>query len=579
MVERNAVCAECGTGYEVELDAGESFDCQECGAEVTMPEAKPRARAQGAAARRGASSSSRRSVSSRHGNSGSSKSKMPLFVGGALLGVVAAVVAVIAATSSGDEGPEENGREEQAESASNDNGGSGAGITGDAVEDGNLTTKETDAASSLFDAASVSTEKTAGPTRKRVLGRDPRTLVMDKLTKHLGHLYLDDQVSAEIEKLRDDVERFQRERWDVDKELRNEHRRLTEAVSALKHDPFLERADSELNKYNIRFGKSDLHLRDSQQNLFDQPFEGFVHTPYIFFVQSHKDGKGEEIAARVHDELTQLKAAFSDYFGNFYELIPNRRHNIIKVMLFRGFGDYQNYNRIKEPDRDRNMTLAHYEPNARMLVVPLAYDDRLGKNKSEEQKQHDLREVMFHEGTHQLLHYFTDSKRGADAGHLSGYGAMWSDEGVAEFFGGHIEHEKGKFQFGKINSRIRSVAADGKNRKNRISFTKLLRWSRSEYERLKNEKFQDATHTHLHVYSQGWALVHFLNFYQNGKYKQRFEEVMKKQLETGDTGLPVFRKVFGDEFEKIEEEFDKYLDWLTDAHTQKRVKDGEIVPN
>ena len=418
---------------------------------------------------------------------------------------------------------------------------------------------------SVFDASAVSADDGGG--KKRVVGRDPKTLSMEKLTKHLGSLYLSRQTAEAIKALEEEVKRHWNERYDVTPEMIEEFRRLEADVSSQRHDPFLSLADAELNKYNTVYAKSDIHLRDADDKLFPRPFNGFVRKPYAFFVQASKEGRDEEIVEQVHDQLVQLKDAFVDYFDDFVELKTTKEGKVIKVMLFRTLKDYQTYTRIKEPERDPTFSLAHYEPAAQMLCVPL----RLGPAGGSD-PEHTRREVMFHEGTHQLLHYYTDQP------HLSAYGAMWSDEGVAEYFGGHRAEKDGKYLFGKINSRIQSVARDQNDPKRRITFIQLLKWTRSDYFRERQENEREATEIHLHVYSQGWALVAFLNHYENGIYRKDFQSIMKQQIETGDYGLPVFRRVFGDRFETVEKQFNAYLDRLTDLWTAKKMRVGDDAP-
>ncbi len=364
------------------------------------------------------------------------------------------------------------------------------------------------------------------------------------------------------------MKRYLKESWHVTKEMQAEHRKLIEDISAEEHDPFLSRVDADLNNFNqYVFKNTDLHLRDANDKLLPNPFVGFPRGPYAFFIQASKEGGEEEIMERTLDQLEQLADAFRDYFGSFIELKENKRHPALKVMLFRTMKSYQDYNRIKEPERDRNFALAHYEPDKRRLCGPLD----LGKMGAGSDPEHTIREVMFHEGVHQIMHYYTNES------HLGNWGDMWSDEGLAEYFGGHSVDEEGEYSFDKINSRIASVAADDKNRKKRISMVELLSWMRSDYAREREENDREATRIHLHVYSQGWMLVHFLNHAHGGKYKGRFQKIMKRRIETGDSGLPVFRQIFDEDFEQLEEEYHAYLDFMTDQYRSKKVKNGLFV--
>lgn len=467
------------------------------------------------------------------------------------LAVVSVVIGLIV---SGGDDDEQNGPEN--------------GESQTAQETAETTTEENDAPS-IFDAGNAS-EAAGESARPRVTGREPKTVKMAKLTDHVGELYLTSETQSRIKALEDEVRRFATERWDISKELRAEYAALEEAVSKESNDPFMRAVNDELNNYNkYVFKRSELHLKGDDGKLLPGPFKGFAYKPYAIFVQASPKGGEEEMAKQVHTELVALSEAFrSDYADILAEnekVIQNvkgaryktadERYPVMKVMLFQSRKDYNTYNRIKDPERDVNFALAHYEPDKRRLHVPMSGFD-----------PHERREVMFHEGLHQLMHRY------ADKSHLGAWGAMWSDEGVAEYYGGHTVKDDGTYEFGTICSRISSVAADDKNRKRRLSLEDLLSWTRSDYAREKERTFERATATHLHVYSQGWALVKFLG----QKYPKQFKEIMRRQIVAGDAGLPVFRMVFGDDFERIEEEFHVYQDQLTDEFRSKKLENGQL---
>ena len=440
-------------------------------------------------------------------------------------------------------------------------------------ETGNTTAAPKKSGSSMFDAAAVTTEEASTQEtaqRERVTNRAPKTVNLKKITKYLGMLYIDEQLEKDILALQKEVEHFKRERWDISKELRAQYRKLLDRVARAKGHPFLSAAQDDLTAFNNFTRRREVHLKDDEGNLLPEPFIGIAHQPFVFMVQAHKSGGEKAIADEVYDWMVQLKAEFERYFEGTLELKPSTRHNRIRIVLFRTYKDYANYNRIKNPERDISFTLAHYEPQNRRLCVPLDFG-AMGGGKD---KKHSFREVMFHEGTHQVMHYFTNKS------HLGAWGAMWSDEGVAEYFAGHAI-EDGKIKFGRVNSRIASVAADRKSNDSRISMEQLLTWTRfkMEKERKKGpEKERAAQRIHSHVYSQGWALVYFFNHYRNGKYKAKFLQIMKQQIEEGRSGLGVCREIFTDEgFEQMENEYFEYLDFLTAAYVNKKIKNHTLV--
>jgi hypothetical protein len=358
---------------------------------------------------------------------------------------------------------------------------------------------------------------------------------------------------------------------DITPEFKARAKALAKALSSRESDPFFRDVGYELMKYNGALKTTEVHLRDKDGKLFETVFSGFALPPYAIFVQRSTAGGAREIAETTAHQLNELRTAFLKRFQDVLDLKENPKSRLIKVMLFRDWTDYQAYNRHKEPDRDRTMVAAHFEPSARMLVVPLKYR---GEENSED-PDHYLRSVMFHEGTHQLLSAYADQK------HLSAYGSMWSDEGLAEHFGGHRveDSDKKSFKFFLVNDvRARSIAAWGKGRDNRLPLRKVLKWTRFiQKDEEKKNPMKSAMWT-SQVYAQGWALVHFMNHELNGKYRKTFDDMMQAQLE-GDTGLPVFMNAFpGNTFDVFEEEFHQFLDKVVDAVKERRLKKGELLP-
>lgn len=407
-------------------------------------------------------------------------------------------------------------------------------------------------------------------SKKPIKKREPRTIDLSPLEKHRGTMLLGADLEKELDALATAVEDHKTRGVDIPQEFKSRAAELDSKLKKREADPFYRDAGFELMKYNGQLKKTEVHLRDKDGKLFDTVFSGFAIPPYAIFVQKSPEGGDRKIAEDTAHQLNELRQAFLKRFQSVLDLKENPKSRLIKVMLFRQWTDYQAYNRHKEPDRDRTMVAAHFEPSARMLVVPLKY----GGEENSEDPDHYLRSVMFHEGTHQLLSAYADQK------HLSAYGSMWSDEGLAEHFGGHVMAKDGKhFSFFLVNDvRARSIAAWGKGRDNRLALRQVLKWTRfiQKDEEQKNP-MKSASWT-SQVYAQGWALVHFMNHWNGGKYQKIFDDIMQKQLD-GDTGLPVFMAAFpGDSFDRFEEEFHTFLDEVVDAVKDRRMKDGKFLP-
>jgi hypothetical protein len=417
-------------------------------------------------------------------------------------------------------------------------------------------------------SASATPEDSSQQTETRVIGREPRTVEMKELVEHLGRLYTTPPTEKSILELRAKVDDYYKRRVDLPADAQAEYTRLVEVTDKERIDPFLSEADSELAAINNFLSKREIHKRDHDGKLYPQPFKGFTMKPYIFFVQVAQEGREAEIAKECQDQLSQLKEDFLLSFGKFLKLDEKKNSKSIKVILLRNGADYDAYNRIKDPKRDKNLAVAHYEPDSRRLVVPLD----IGGAFPGTDPQYVRRAVMFHEGTHQLIHCFSDHQ------HLSSYGAMWSDEGVAEYFGGHTVDKNGKYQFRKINmARLSGVVQLGMGPTNRIDLIKLVKWTRATQAEEEEKNFAATAMITSQVYALGWAFVEFLNSFDNGKYEDKFEQIMREQFNQGDTGLPILRRLFTEEeFDKIQQEFHVFLDEIVKAAKEHRIYDGAI---
>ncbi|MDA1193781.1 MAG: hypothetical protein O2894_01215, partial [Planctomycetota bacterium] len=178
-----------------------------------------------------------------------------------------------------------------------------------------------------------------------------------------------------------------------------------------------------------------------------------------------------------------------------------------------------------------------------------------------------------HEGTHQLEFWFT---RQRNRWRKPLPGQDWFGEGIAEYLGSVKMDGAGKLEFTGINvPRLKSMQAGARNLEgqgqkypkfpiNRLvsfnSYGEVQQWGSTEWS-LRPDLVL------LMFYEQSWAFTYFLNNYENGKYKERFEKFFDLVLlrETGaSTGASAFKEAFRirdeDDWEDINDEFHEYLD-------------------
>ncbi|MEZ6194448.1 MAG: DUF1570 domain-containing protein [Planctomycetota bacterium] len=429
--------------------------------------------------------------------------------------------------------------------------------------------------SSAHETESVGGTDTPTP----VVGREPKTISerdLQALKDHEGRIYLDEEAAAAIPRLIAEFERYQRERWDATPEMLELAKTLDKQADDRKRDPFFSEADTNLRQLNNRYEKSELHLKRPDGSLVPQPFIGYLQKPYAVFLQATGKEDQLETAKKAVALAVQLKGAFDEYFGEFLDLKALKAKkrasagkHAIKIVFLQTHDEYRTYNRLNNPEQDIPGALAHYEPDAGRLVVPLTF----GESDDPKQAEHEFREVFFHEGTHQLLNYYTGTN------HLSAFGAMWSDEGVAEYFAGHHMDDEGVVHFGRLNNRIRALEG-GFAKQFRVPLVEMVKFTRYNQRKMREEqKASEANRLTNAVYANGWALVYFMNNFDGQKYRGDFQKIMKLQIEDGDAGLPVIRTVIGDaRIDDFEREFDQYQDWLGKVRKSGLVKDG-VIPD
>ncbi|MEE9394147.1 MAG: DUF1570 domain-containing protein [Planctomycetota bacterium] len=504
-------------------------------------------------------------------------SSNPALIFGGLAGVIALGVAAFFIFGGGDEAQSDdkklsaNAKKEQA--ALREPAGSEESLFSASTGSGNKNaeSKNNAATPENSEAQKIVKQEPKEPVRERVVGREPKSIpALAELLEIKNRLYVSTEIRAKIEATNREALKFRTERWDVTKKMIRAAEALKKQARKDKRDPFLSEADTLFKRLNTRMTKSDLHKKDSSGNLFDEPFIGYIDEPYAIYVQQSQDVDEIAFAKKTVAELKALRTAFVDFFGGFIDLEKKKKKHAVKVLLLSNSKEYQSYNRIRNPEQDLTGALAHYQPKDGLLVNPMKF-----RTSSNEDAEHKRREVIFHEGTHQLLDYYTGQN------HLSSFGAMWSDEGVAEYFAGHFMDDAGTVHFGRMNHRISALEGMfGQSR--RLPLRKFLKHTRYMTDKLKKEgKVNESRLLQNAVYAQGWALVYFMNNWHNGYYKKQFQAIMKKQIEDGDAGLVPFNWIFPkDDFDKLEVEFEDYLNHLATARKAGKIsKEGVIADN
>lgn len=198
-------------------------------------------------------------------------------------------------------------------------------------------------------------------------------------------------------------------------------------------------------------------------------------------------------------------------------------------------------------------------------------------------------QVAAHEETHQLQHEYTAIYSGKalvddeiDASVMRGRKLMWFEEGLAEFMGA-METSKADVQNianAKILhnrillERVQMIRGSGRKEDGNLreeakkwTIEQLLKPnSNPDLQRMGNEMLpgQGGLMTNI-FYARAWGLVHFLYYYDNGKYRENMLQYLETVLK-GQQSANGFAKIMGrpdaSSWGDIAEEFEWYWDKL-----------------
>ena len=289
--------------------------------------------------------------------------------------------------------------------------------------------------------------------------------------------------------------------------------------------------------------------------------------------------KGELFAKRDAIMFAELDRRFRELFAERYKLptLKEKGRMLTGLVMW----NRQSFDKLlAAADRPVNGGVrAFYSPPERKIFHYLSDEslqslDEWKVADGMVQKQSD--QVTFHEGTHQLQHEYSAIYRGSplkdDEITIEPRKAMWFEEGIAEFMGSP-EVEDGKTEFlqdvhWRHNRLLIERVAEGRNARELCE-----KWTIADFMKPNDnqqlvqigDKLAPGHGLEMasHFYSRAWTFVHFLWYYDNGKYRPKFydyfEEVMK-----GTQSSEKFAKIMGrpnaNDWGDIEKEYEWY--WM-----------------
>ena len=281
--------------------------------------------------------------------------------------------------------------------------------------------------------------------------------------------------------------------------------------------------------------------------------DGIVPLPYLIAYEYKPNIDRETIAESYGEIFGNLYRVFYEEFGELLELEPVKEPIVVLI-----YDSKESYKEMREAKPELHLPNeefmgGYYQPGSGILT---------------QWRQSNLWETMFHEGTHQLIDYATRKWNVPQTNE-----SPWIQEGFADFMGGHerkqsySEEEGGfvkEFTLGQfIGHRYTSVqqallSGDGYSLKDlvHLDFFAFKMAQNSQEGQGENQRLTG------YVYAQGWALVMFLNYYQDGIYKDLFSEYLRAEVR-GEGGGVKFGEIFmleeDEDWEAMEDEFKEFV--------------------
>jgi len=244
-----------------------------------------------------------------------------------------------------------------------------------------------------------------------------------------------------------------------------------------------------------------------------------VQTPHYVLHTDHEPAVAQLIAS--HQE-----ALFRELYRRLGTISPNKMSGRWTVKVFR---KQQRYQEALGPTAKGSRGLYVH---AKKILAAWGSPDHLEV----------VFETLRHEGTHQFVVHFI------------GPGVpVWLNEGMAVFYQ-HSRFEEGRLVLGEIPPqrlvRLKKAIKGGEI----IHLDRMLQMS--------DQRWLDAVHaggSHAGLqYDQAWAMVHFLAFAREKRYRGRLNRFIH-YLSRGSQPLPAWKKTFGTDFEGFERGWKEYV--------------------
>lgn len=316
------------------------------------------------------------------------------------------------------------------------------------------------------------------------------------------------------------------------------------ALEEAARDPFRARARMKVEELDRTYGEGFFTY------IYD---DGIMPRPYVVAAEAKANVDRETIAKEYADILGSLYEVFYREFGELLELDPITDPVVVLI-----YDSRDSYKKMREDRPELNLAneefmAGYYMPGTGVLT---------------QWRQPNLWEVMFHEGTHQLIDFATRKWNFPQSAE-----SPWFQEGFADFMGGHkrklsySEEKQGfvnEFTLGQFIDHRYSGVQGAMITGDAMTLKELTHLDFLTFKRAQNDqdgKGANQRVTNL-VYTQGWSLVMFLNYYQDGKYQPQLREYMQAEVR-GEGGGEKFAEIFwleaDEDWDDLNREYREYV--------------------
>lgn len=347
------------------------------------------------------------------------------------------------------------------------------------------------------------------------------------------------------------------------------------ASPAPKNDEFSRLAKLKMEELDRTFGKGYfIYFCD----------DGIMPRPYLVAAEYKKSFDPETLEREYAEIFGYLYQNFFDQYGQLLEA-----DSINEPVVALVWESKESYKKLYDAEK-AELESAKLEKRAPKLegreIHQLADPEFMGgyfwpyTEYLYQWNQPDLWHVMFHEGTHQLVHHATKKWNPPQS-----RSTPWFQEGIADYLGGHTkkksysEEKKSfvtEFKLGQFIQERYTVLMNALQGGTHLPLKELCYMDFGTFKGFQNaQDARPATDTDSGnlaagknqritglVYAQGWALVKFLNQFQNGKYRGNFNEYFKKEcrgLGGGATFAEIFALESDQDWEDLEAEWHEWI--------------------